>query len=314
MINYQGVTKHDIPNGAGSFVKDNHDGGEIANFLPINSKYYGYVRIRKGNDLRIQRLGASNVDEYIDNVTVVFFATNPNIGGQYVVGWYENARLFRSVQKITSTNNRKGHPYYLAVTSIIKGTLLPIHLRKFELPADGPGQTNAWYVSEYANSKTFLQKFYTFKASPNDYKIKLFDGKATGGAGWELDAEKRKKIEVAAMDATAEYFKEKGFDITYVHLDKVGWDLEAKKKNIHLLLEVKGTSLSLTSILLTPNEYNHSNNRGNYRICILEQALDKSKARLHICKRNLNGKLWISDLGDQLKIAEIKSAQLIKMQ
>ena len=313
MINYQGVTKNDIPNGAGSFVTDNHDGGEVANFLSINSKYYGFVRIRKGNDLRIQRLGASNVDEYIDNVTVVFFATNPNIGGQYVVGWYENARLFRSVQNLTTANDRKGHPYYLTVTPIANGTLLPVHLRKFELPADGPGQTNAWYVSEYADSKNFLQKFYKFKENPHDFKIKLPGGNIKGGAGWQLDAEKRKKIEIAAMDATAEYFIEKGFDVTYVHLDKVGWDLEARKKNIHLLLEVKGTSLSLASIILTPNEYHHSSSRSNYRICILEQALDKSIAKLHICKRSLNGKLWISELGDQMKIVEIKSAQLIKL-
>ena len=312
MINYQGVTKNDIPNGAGSYVTDNKDGGEVVNFLPVDGKYYGYARIRKGNDLRIQRLGASNTDEYIDNVTVVFIATNPNIGGQYVVGWYDNARLFRSVQNLPTVKDRKGHPDYNTVTSKANGTLLPVHLRKFEMPADGPGQTNAWYVSEYRNANAFLKKFYEFKKNPAGYKSKTGGGRK-GGAGWQLDAEKRKRIEVAAMDATAEYFEQKGFDITYVHNEKLGWDMEVRKGKALLLLEVKGSSLPLASVLLTANEYQHSGSRTNYRICILENALDKPKARLHICKGSANGKIWRSESGEQMRIIEIKSALLIKI-
>jgi len=312
MINYQGVTATDIPNGAGSYVADNQDGGEVANFLPIEGKYYGYARIRKGNDLRIERLGASSADQYVDDVTVVFIATNPNIGGQYVVGWYDNARLFRSVQYLSSNSKRKGHADYLAVTSKAKGTLLPMRLRKFETPADGPGQTNAWYVSEYRNANTFLKKFFEFKRNPADYKVKM-EGGRKGGSGWQLDAEKRKRIEIAAMDATAVYFEEKGFDVKYVHNDKLGWDMEARKGKSLLLLEVKGTSQPLNSILLTPNEYLHCSNKTNYRICILENALDKSKTLLHICKRNADSKIWISETGEQLLVKEIKSAQLVKI-
>ena len=311
MINYQGVTKTDIPNGAGSYVADNHDGGEVTNFFPIDGKYYGYARIRKGNNLRIERLGAASSDQYVDNVTVVFIATNPNIGGQYIVGWYNNARLFRSIQHLPSNSKRKGHAGYLTITSKSKGTLLPIHLRKFEIPADGPGQTNAWYVSEYRNANTFLKKYFEFKKDPAGYKVKSGGGRK-GGSGWQLDAEKRKRIEVAAMDATAEYFVDKGFKVNYVHNEKLGWDMEARKGKTFLLLEVKGTSQLLNSILLTPNEYLHCSSKTNYLICILENALDKSKNILHICKRNANGKTWSSELGDQLLIKEIKSAQLVK--
>lgn len=93
MIHYGGVTHMGKPSGAGSYVKENEDGGEVANFYPIRGNYYGYVRIRKNHDLRIERLGASPQAEAIRNVTVVFFATNPVTRGQYVVGWYDQATL-----------------------------------------------------------------------------------------------------------------------------------------------------------------------------------------------------------------------------
>jgi hypothetical protein len=314
MIEYQGITKIDKPNGAGSFVRDNQDGGEVCNFLPVNGKLYGFARIRKGNDLRIQRLGASKEDDFMDNVTVVFFATDPLFGGQYVVGWYDNARLYRSVQ-LLAPSTRKGHPWYVAVSAKSKGKLLPLSQRKFAIPVDGPGQTNAWYVSEYADARAYLKIFFKFKANPETYKTRkkpTATGKGTG-QGWQLDAEKRKQIEVAAMDATAAYFEEKGYSVTYVHNEKLGWDMEAVKETRKLLLEIKGTSIELGSVILTPNEYFHSSKKTNYRVCILEKALDKSKAQLHICRINYNKKKWISESGEELRINEIKSAQLFKL-
>lgn len=311
MINYEGVTKLDKPNGAGSYVKENKDGGEVANFYPVNNKYFGYARIGKGKNLRIERLGANTNDEFIENVTVVFFATNPVLGGQFVVGWYDDATLFRKVQSL-SKESRKNHPFYLAVTSKKKGTLLPVPHRKLEIPLDGPGQTNAWYVMEYNDGGKFLEKFSKFKQNPEGYKKRKPGTVTTGRKGWQLDAEKRKRIEIAAMDATAEYFEELGFTIKYVHLNKVGWDMEAVKKNKNFLLEVKGTANALQSVELTPNEYTHSKNHNNYKVCILENALDKKTARLHICQLHRNKKFWISEMGNKLKIIPITSAQLRK--
>src|SRR5688572_15899646 len=113
MIHYKGVTKFDKPYGAGSYVKENKDGGEVENFLPVKNRYYGFARIANAKNLRIERLGASQDDNQIKNVTVVYFATNPFTGGQYVVGWYDNATLFRTVQTIHE--GYKSHPYYLAI-------------------------------------------------------------------------------------------------------------------------------------------------------------------------------------------------------
>jgi len=312
MIDYKGVTDKDKPNGAGSHVKEHQDGGEVYNFYPVHSKYHGYVRIMKNNNLAIERLGAGKLDEYIDGVTVVFFATDPMAPGQYVIGWYDNARLFRKMQ-YNKAENAKGRGSFLASTVKANGKLLPVSMRTLELPADGPGQANVWYVSQYTKSSQFLKRFFKFKSNPAAGDKVNKNPKSNLKSGWQLDVAKRQKIEMNAMETTAKYFKSKNFEIKYVHLAKVGWDMEAVKGNKKLLIEVKGTSLPLESVVLTPNEYIHSKEKASYRICILDRALSKSKSKLYICKISADGKRWVSECGEQMQVKEIKAAQLIKI-
>lgn len=310
MKNYQGVTKDDSPYGAGSHVKENQDGGEMANFYPLNNKYYGYVRISRGGNLNINKLGASRHDDFIKNVTIVFFATNPFTKGQYVVGWYENATLYRLMQELKSTR-KKGYASYLAVCNTRNARLLSVPLRKLEVPKDSPGQSNVWYVANYYKADSFLAKFGKFKRNPEIYSSSRVK-KESSNKRWQLDLAKRLKVEKAAMKATANYFIVRGFEIKEVHLDKVGWDMEAQKGNLKFKLEIKGTSNNLQAVELTANEYIHSTKHINYRVCIDENALNQKKAKLHICQ--LKNKYWISELGDKLKIIEVKSAQLRKVE
>jgi hypothetical protein len=306
MHQYKGITKHDVPNGAGSYVTKNRDGGEVLNFKSIGGNYYGFARIKNGHRLNINRLGAKTSDDFIDRVTVVFFATDPSLGGQYIVGWYENARLYRKVQN--DLFQRNPHPYYMAVSAIRNSTLLPLKYRKFEVPVDGPGQTNAWYVCDYADSKSFLKKFFRFKENPEIYCQRKITSK--GKKGWMLEAEKRKKIEIAAMDATYEYFEVRGFKVQYVHNEKLGWDMEALKGKVDFKLEVKGSCNPLEAVLLTPNEFFHSKNYKNYRVCVLDNALDSLKAKFHIFQLDKAKEHWISDTGFYLKVKQIVSAKL----
>ena len=88
MENYNGVTSNDIPKGAGSYVTENKNGGEVYNFTNRNGMYYGFVRIQGDKTINLTKLGASKYDTEINGVTVVFFAKNPIDGGQWIVGWY----------------------------------------------------------------------------------------------------------------------------------------------------------------------------------------------------------------------------------
>jgi len=304
MISYRGVTTEDQPIGAGWFVAENNDGGEVLNFLPVRRRMYGYARMQDNRSLNITRLGAAPDAAYLDDVTVVFFSKNPITGGQYVVGWYERARLYRASQML----NRPGHPWYTCETSAGDAHLLPLDQRTFAMPADGPGQTNAWHVMHYRSQKTFLAKFKRFQRDPAAYgKARVKKGNASG---WMKDMEKRKAIEMAAMHAAELHFTKLGYKVRFVHRENLGWDMEAVMGTTSFRIEAKGTSLPLNCIDLTPNEYHHSSQHANYRICILERALEKNRARLHICVLDQANNCWRSDTGNKLAIRPITSARL----
>jgi hypothetical protein len=301
MKNYKGVTNEDIPTGAGSYVEENQDGGEVNNFYPLNGNYYGYARIQNGRSLRIEKLGADLKADFIDNITVVLFAKNPETGGQYIVGWYKNAKLFRHIQELKS-KIIPNKPYNV-ITEIGDGFLLKPSDRIFAV--EGPGQTNAWYVEEYVEKSYFL-KLEEYMADPENYLIRIAK-KKRGNRAWQKDIELRKKVEYAAMDAVAAYFEVRNYEVSFCHKENYGWDMEASSGKQKLLLEVKGLSGEFNVIELTNNEYKNSKlNRKHYRICIVTNCLDTNKIKVNIYF-NENGN-WVSKENKILKIQESTSA------
>jgi|GEM_PF-449038 len=305
MNNYEGTNKDDIPTGAGSFVTENKDGGEAYNFKNINGRLYGYARNQKDRNYKIEHMGANKDDDSIDKVTIIFISKNPNTGGQFIIGWYHNALFYRRLQKLKS-KMRGNRPEYICQSNFKDAVLLPPDQRVFRIPNDPnhkPGQTNHWYFmgEPYHQINYSIWEYIQFNKLP-----KTTLGRKRASRPWQTDVDKRKRVELAAMDTTAEYFERRGFLIEDVSKHNVGWDLEASHDNTRLLLEVKGLSQSLGSIELTPNEYKHSTLL-NYRLCILENALDANKL-FHVFKLDKTKNNWISEEGLRLTITEKRSA------
>lgn len=120
------------------------------------------------------------------------------------------------------------------------------------------------------------------------------------------DLEKRLLVETNAINKTIDHFQNLGFNIISVEKDNVGWDLEARKVNELLLLEVKGLSGKNISVELTPNEYKNSVNQ-NYRICIVTNCLEIPI--LHIYKKEKQTNKWIDKYNRELQIEEIVAAR-----
>ncbi len=278
MKHYEGVTDDDKPTGAGWYVEQYQDGGEVYNFHPIGRYHYGYARIQDGRSLHIQKLGARRDDEHIEGITVVLFAKNPETGGQYIVGWYADAKLYRHMQHIQG-GDWDGKSY-LCKTLTNNSTLVPATERIFEAAANvegkwkAPGQTNAWYVEDHTDKK-YLDELATYINDPDRY-IERKRRKTRGGSPWQPDIELRKKIELAAMDKVAEYYRTREYAIIDCHKENYGWDMEAVKGKQTLLLEVKGLSGPYKVVELTHNEYTNAKKyKKDYRICIVADALNK---------------------------------------
>jgi hypothetical protein len=148
------------------WVLENDDAHEKWNFKPVGQKLFGYLPIRgKQNEdapgeIGIQRLGAAKDAEFVDGVTVIWFANDPGNPKQaYIVGWYRKARVFREAQ----THRRRE---YRISCDIDDATLLVPEVRKFNVPhvksltgqrlGYGYGQSSLWYADE--NTSDFLPK------------------------------------------------------------------------------------------------------------------------------------------------------------
>lgn len=123
----------------------------------VRGYMYGYVQPPGRGDfnsrkIRIEKLGASRHDDSIEGIKVVWVARDPDGGGTYVVGWYDDATVFRKWQEPPQGSNRtyKKEPLgYYANAKQKNCVLLPVKERSFQiLRGKGRmGQANICYLS-----------------------------------------------------------------------------------------------------------------------------------------------------------------------
>lgn len=92
-MKYYSGAEHERPQGGGSYTKDNV-GYESCNFLDLDGKLQGYFRT-PFDKVNLERIApeAGGTDP-LDQVLVIFGATDPEGQGLKVVGWYRNARVY----------------------------------------------------------------------------------------------------------------------------------------------------------------------------------------------------------------------------
>lgn len=304
MERYQGKT-NDNMEGGGKHIEMYGWGGEMFNFKPSQGKMYGYVQV--SGRININRLGAKKSDDKIDGVTVIWVAREPFTGGSYIVGWYRNATVYRNEQDSKKSLNRKWRNHnlgYFATAKKSDTTLLSRDERTVSVPRGkgGMGQRNIWYAD---NNKEYVNKVLNYvKTGVFQYRNHSGNGSARQG-----DPLKRMKVETKAIKIVTKYYQNLGYEVHSVENDNVGWDLNAKLRDIELKLEVKGLSGKEIATELTPNEYKHlRKNKGSYRVCIVVETLTRPK--LMIFSYSIENEAWITEKGRTLRFNEIISARL----
>ncbi len=179
------------------WVEENNEAGERSNFKPVKGQVYGYVPVVQrphGGDpgeIKIERLGAEKGDNFIDGVTVIWFANKPIESKKaYVVGWYRNARVFRK--------SKLGGPYgYRIACKRADATLVPENLRTVRIPHKrsvegqrlgfGYGQSSIWYADDATEDfqqgiGAYIDSFDNLAAN-----VDAFEGFQIGNAIDDLD-------------------------------------------------------------------------------------------------------------------------------
>lgn len=306
MEQYQGLGGDTIT-GGGAHVAKHGRGHEVCNFYNHKQTHYGYVQ-PPGAQIDIERLGANPDQEEIHGVTVFWTATRPT-GGTTIVGWYQNATVYKNYQYHSSTppqQKRNDVDGYWVKAAASSSALLPIDARTFEIPRQvkgGMGQSNVWYA-DAPESAGLVKSALSLAtgAKPNSRKA---------GIPRSNDPLKKAAVEKAAIKTCCSHFEALGYDVASVEKDNLGWDLEATSGKTRLRIEVKGLSGIAFSIELTPNEYNaFVLHRPDYRLAVVTNAL--KSPQLHVCRYSSETEAWQVEGSTkmQLKIQVMQSAAI----
>lgn len=274
MKRYRGHSKSDKIKGGGSYNPD--DKHEAFNFQDVDGHCYGYVQPTKWSEIRIERIDSSCLksDDFLDDVLVVWTATNPIEGGTFIVGWYKHARIYRTFQYGTKLKERNDYAYNIEALSSDCDLLIEEE-RDMQVPRATNalnkgfmGQSNIWYADseteKVANFRNLVIDYINNYVKPKNRKPKPI-----------INVEAKIAVEKAAISAVTSYYKKHGYKIYSVESENKGWDLEAYKGKSILRIEVKGLSGSDLSVHITENEYSQmkSANNDNYRLCVVTNAV-----------------------------------------
>lgn len=142
----------------GGSYNEQHEGYEIRNFTPFDGFHYGYVSPpnAKTKKIKLERINPTIClkEDKLDEVLVIFIALNPKTKKTVVVGWYNNATVYRTRQK----HKKLGFVYCIKVNQ--KDVIEVPHKKRIHVISHGkgyPGRSNCFYIYE-DKQKEFKQK------------------------------------------------------------------------------------------------------------------------------------------------------------
>jgi hypothetical protein len=320
MREYAGPDPSDPTTGNHGYLGQHSHGAEANNFVADSQGYlHGYRPPGSREQVNIDRLGAAASDAYIDGVTVVWMAREPASKVTVVVGWYLNARVYRTAQDGEHTINGETHSWS-AEALAGNATLVPAPAREFRIqssrtaPGAGFGQKPTWYGATSVNRRV-LNYISRYRAAANS-KRPATKGSPPKRPPRNNDPELRRKVERAAVDHATKYYEQLyGLgSVETVEALARGWDLEIQTGAGKLLVEVKGLLRGELVCELTPNEYQKMmarENRRQYVIYVVNNALALAPdVPLPSVFEHVKGNVWQTQDGRTLKMTEKVGAVL----
>ena len=183
MESYKGSAT-ERPQAGGKYNQENI-GYEVYNYLGYEGEYYGFVEPGVNNTIHVERLCGDKKAELAEDVLIIWVAKKSS-GGQYIVGWYRNAMVYRTLQDVPieamSIRKSKKHNVYNIYSKNVY--LLGLNDRKFLIK--GMGHSNIWY----GNSEIDCQVFEYIQDYEKQYnnRIGKLDEKLSDITGGEREA------------------------------------------------------------------------------------------------------------------------------
>jgi hypothetical protein len=192
MKHYNGRDENDPPLGGGGFPRENGYCGEECNFLECPDGFvYGYFRTGD-RQIKIERLGANKTDPWIDGVELVWTAPIEGNEPRVVVGWFQNARVYRHRQSFNGEYPSDRHlsdeiPYFQVKARAADAVLLRPPARKLELSRGKgwSGETSWWFAAdtEDADAQAFVAQVRAVIAGTSPGSAGTARKRPSGGGG-----------------------------------------------------------------------------------------------------------------------------------
>lgn len=151
---------NDKPERGGEYTKENI-GAEIHNFKNAHGSYYGFVETSSINIE--EKLGAAKNAESVDDVLAVWVSTKAT-GGQYVVGWYKNATVYKRMQTVPQNVLAERELKTITVYNIFSKHVRLLKPEERTYKIEGMGRSHLWYGNEAANEQV-LRYITDFEAN-----------------------------------------------------------------------------------------------------------------------------------------------------
>lgn len=252
-------------------------GAEAYNFKEAAGRVFGYFPIKGEGGLNLSRIDPRSSGQSLRGVTAILISHKRGRPGQHVVGWYQDATVYDELQYDGPWSNRayvsagweQTRCPYLISAPAGSSKLLAEDDRfdpVWEVPGEGPGEMKRTTVFYPHNQQGRLRKPKWIarilsqirkyrprsEVAPDEKELNDFLTQARG-QGWAADPSLRRTIEGFAMARAQRHFRRQGYEVTDVHRHQ-SYDLYCSKVSRKLLVEVKGTTTTGDSILLTPKE------------------------------------------------------------
>lgn len=257
-------------------------GHEAFNFERFGNRFFGYFQ-PPNEGIRLEGIVANGGSlTSVPGVLVVYVATDPQRHGQRIVGWYQNATVYRSRQpyppevrqSITSKLDASGLNYetftgFFAETDVTDATLLPTRRRSFRIPKKtGIGQANVCYPLDDRGSpksapwidqaSEFVESYQGENLVTDPYEEANADDSITAvlerRAGFQSNPAIRRAVEDLAMEAARSYL----MGCRCNKIDNTSktkpYDFKCERNGRTWFVEVKGTQTLGEAVVLTKNE------------------------------------------------------------
>lgn len=282
------------------------------NFRPFRGKYYGHVPGSKGSTL--EKLGGKPGVNFIDGVIVVWIATNPDLKGKIIVGWYKNARVWheRRKPKGALVLNRKtkegGDICEFSIEAPVSSSRLLLPGNRYPLDSSRSGQSPFWYGNTKTNA--FISKIISGGIGSKRRLIKSITLRK-GGGGWNQNVKERQEIERRAMEWVRKVYQREGYRIYDVSAQNLGYDIRAVSASGERHIEVKGSKGDKLNIELTPNEFACAKKEQNvFYLCVVISALSNHR-KMRTFQPLPKCREWFDESGIHIHIKE-KVGAIIK--